>query len=68
MSHVLLRLPNASPEQLDVAMGILLGGGLLMALFLIFLLKWSKRREALRHKKLGLRADKGSRNARQRRA
>lgn len=48
MSHELLRLPNASPEQLDLAMGILVGGVLVMALFLFFLLRWSKRKEARR--------------------
>ena len=68
MSHELLRLPNASPDHLDLAMGILVGGGLVMALFLFFLLKWSKRKEAQRGKEVRSGVAKGSRRARRRSA
>jgi hypothetical protein len=66
MSHELLRLPNASPDQLDLAMGILVGGGVVMALFLLLLLKWSQRKEAQRHREVRPRVAKGSRRARRR--
>lgn len=45
MSHVLQRLPEASPAQLDVAMGMLVGSALVMALLLFFLLRWTRRKK-----------------------
>lgn len=42
MSHEFFRLAEASPQQLDLAMGIVVVGVLVMGVFLYVLVKWSQ--------------------------
>lgn len=50
MSHEMLRVTKASAEQLDLAMAGIVGGGLLIAILMFLLLKWSRKKEAERGK------------------
>ena len=44
----MFRLAKASPEQLNLAMGVMVVGGLVLVLLLCVLVTWSKRKEAAR--------------------
>jgi hypothetical protein len=50
MSHELFRVSEATPAQLDLAMGGIVGGGLVLVVLFYLLLNWSQRKEARRGK------------------
>lgn len=45
MSHEIFRLAGASPEQLDVAMTVIVGGGVVLLLAILWLLWWDRQQQ-----------------------